>query len=139
MVTISAVLTSALDHYLPAVRAILPASPFVLASPSAHADSSTWGRYGSVSVERFVKEAGEGAGVKGDHFPRRWRHTYATSLLRRGVDVHMVQRLMGHSNIQTTIRYNGALAAGSSRTTVVSACARSSSTEVPTRWRGHRG
>jgi site-specific recombinase XerD len=35
----------------------------------------------------------------------RWRHTYATSLVRRGEDIHVVQRLMGHSNIATTSRY----------------------------------
>jgi site-specific recombinase XerD len=44
-------------------------------------------------------------GVAGRHFAHRWRHTYATSLVRRGVDIHVVQRLMGHSNIATTSRY----------------------------------
>ena len=29
----------------------------------------------------------------------------ATSLIRRGEDIHVVQRLMGHSNIATTSRY----------------------------------
>jgi hypothetical protein len=33
------------------------------------------------------------------------RHTYATSLVRRGGGIHVVQRLMGHSNIATTSRY----------------------------------
>ncbi|HEV2369024.1 MAG TPA: tyrosine-type recombinase/integrase [Acidimicrobiales bacterium] len=33
------------------------------------------------------------------------RHTYATDLLRRGVDIHVVQRLLGHTNIATTTRY----------------------------------
>ena len=36
---------------------------------------------------------------------QRWRHSYATSLVRRGEDIHVVQRLMGHSNIATTSRY----------------------------------
>ena len=48
---------------------------------------------------------GTSAGVAGRHFAHRWRHTYATSLIRRGVDIHIVQRLMGHSNIATTSRY----------------------------------
>ena len=30
---------------------------------------------------------------------------YATSLLRRGADIHVAQRLLGHSNIATTTRY----------------------------------
>ena len=50
-------------------------------------------------------EAGTSAGVTGRHFPHRWRHSYATSLVRRGEDIHVVQRLMGHSNIATTSRY----------------------------------
>ena len=33
------------------------------------------------------------------------RRTYATSLLRSGVDLSSVQRLMGHADIQTTARY----------------------------------
>ena len=32
-------------------------------------------------------------------------HSYATSLLRRGADIHVVQRLLGHSNIATPTRY----------------------------------
>ena len=34
--------------------------------------------------------------------PHRWQHTYATSLVRRGEDIHVVWRLMGRSNIATT-------------------------------------
>ncbi|MFI5036230.1 MAG: tyrosine-type recombinase/integrase [Acidimicrobiales bacterium] len=52
-----------------------------------------------------MSRAGVQAGVSGRHFPHRWRHTYATSLIRRGEDIHVVQRLMGHSNIATTTRY----------------------------------
>jgi site-specific recombinase XerD len=49
--------------------------------------------------------AGRGAAVAGPHFPHRWRHSYATSLIRRGVDVSKVQRLLGHSRLATTERY----------------------------------
>ena len=41
----------------------------------------------------------------GRHFPHRRRHTYPTSPVRRGEDIHVVQRLMGHANIATTTRY----------------------------------
>ena len=58
-----------------------------------------------MTVAKLVERAGTGAGVGGRHFPHRWRHSYATSLLRRGVDIHVVQRLMGHANIATTTRY----------------------------------
>jgi len=33
------------------------------------------------------------------------RRTYVTSLLRRGVDIHLVQRLLSHADIVTTVRY----------------------------------
>lgn len=37
-----------------------------------------------------------------DFGPHTFRHSYATSLLRRGVPVEVVQRLLGHSSIATT-------------------------------------
>ncbi len=35
----------------------------------------------------------------------KFRATFATHMLQRGVDIRTVQELMGHTNIQTTMRY----------------------------------
>lgn len=44
------------------------------------------------------------ANVENVH-PHRFRRTFATGLAARGMDVQNVQRLLGHSNINTTMQY----------------------------------
>jgi integrase/recombinase XerD len=45
------------------------------------------------------------AAVCGKFGLHRFRHTYATTLLRDGLDIKNVQRLMGHTDIASTMRY----------------------------------
>ncbi len=94
-----------LEGYLSTLRPDVTKSGFFFVSPSSQGGGTNAGRYGPMSVSVLVRAAGTGTGVAGRHFPHRWRHSYATSLLRRGVDIHVVQRLLGHSNIATTTRY----------------------------------
>jgi integrase/recombinase XerD len=105
IVPIARPLVPILDDYLRTLRPELPSSAFFFANPSAHRGERYHGRLGPPTVAKIVGRACTGAGVAGRHFAHRWRHSYATSLLRRGVDIHVVQRLLGHSNIATTIRY----------------------------------
>ena len=103
VVPIPHLLADVLREYLEALRPKLPASPYLFANPRGN--RSLRGRYGPRALHNLVVEAGTSADVAGRHFAHRWRHTYATSLVRRGEDIHVVQRLMGHSNIATTSRY----------------------------------
>jgi len=104
VVPIAPPLVPIIDDYLTSLRPALPKSAFFFVNPSAHHERYE-GRYGPMTVAKLVQRAGTGAGITGRHFPHRGRHSYATSLLRRGADIHVVQRLLGHSNIATTTRY----------------------------------
>jgi site-specific recombinase XerD len=94
-----------LIRYLAEVRPRCPASPYVFASPRVLPGSPHVGRVDLQGVRELCRRAGDRAGVAGPHHPHRWRHSYATELLRAGVDLHVVQRLLGHANLETTTRY----------------------------------
>ena len=53
-------------------------------------------------VQTVIGKAGlTGKGIS----THKFRHTFATQLIRRGVDVRTVQELLGHSSLQTTAKY----------------------------------
>ena len=53
--------------------------------------------------------------------PHQFRHSYATELLRRGVAVEVVQQLLGHASISTTIDTYGHLGIEDARRALVAA------------------
>ena len=54
---------------------------------------------------RFIlNELAERAKVENVH-PHRFRRTFATNLAKRGMEIQEIQRLLGHSNINTTMTY----------------------------------
>ena len=57
------------------------------------------------SIERMVKISAMRAGVPIFTHPHTLRHSYATDLLNKGVDIRSIQELLGHSNIATTQIY----------------------------------
>jgi len=59
----------------------------------------------TISVERIIRKLAKSAGMDKKVTPHVLRHTFATSLLRNGADIRIIQVLLGHSSISTTQIY----------------------------------
>lgn len=92
------------------VRATLPCHPEVWALAQEHPRHGYWfpgyrGR-SHVQTDTVTNRVGRlfrELGIEGSI--HRARHTYATTLLRRGVNIRVVQRLMRHASLATTATY----------------------------------
>lgn len=57
-------------------------------------------------VWRTIRKRGRTAGISESRlYPHILRHSFATHLLRRGMDLRTLQELLGHSSIMTTEKY----------------------------------
>jgi site-specific recombinase XerD len=56
------------------------------------------------AIEVIMRNLGKRAGVANVH-PHRFRRTFATNKLRRGMKLEEIQQLLGHTNIDTTLIY----------------------------------
>lgn len=62
-------------------------------------------RLGITGIETRVRELGEIARITGRCHPHRFRHTFATNALNKGVPLEQVQQLLGHQQLDTTLIY----------------------------------
>ena len=62
-------------------------------------------RYSSTSVQKILKKACNKADISKHVYLHCLRHSFATHLLEQGVNIQIIQRLLGHSNPRTTCMY----------------------------------
>lgn len=55
-------------------------------------------------IEIIVRRLGRACGIEKAH-PHRFRHTVATAALKRGMPIELVQKMLGHESIDTTMIY----------------------------------
>ena len=57
------------------------------------------------SAQKIFHNAKQAAGIKKDGGIHSLRHAYATHQLEAGMPIHHLQRLLGHCDLSTTLRY----------------------------------
>lgn len=63
------------------------------------------GKYSTRSAQQVFKTAMNKAGIKKTVGIHSLRHSYATHLLEYGTDISLIQKLLGHNDIKTTLVY----------------------------------
>lgn len=75
-----------------------PTPGFLLPRPRGRAGLMT-------ALRHALAQATSAAGLTGHFVPHQLRHTYATSMLRAGVSLPALMRLLGHHNVNMTLIY----------------------------------
>lgn len=68
-------------------------------------EGQTGEKYSVRSIQQFFYKAKNEAGIKNNATFHSLRHSYATHLLEAGIDIRVIQELLGHKNVKTTEIY----------------------------------
>ncbi len=61
--------------------------------------------YSQSSARAVVKKALTRSGITNNATPHTLRHSYATHMMDKGIDLRFIQALWGHKSIKTTLHY----------------------------------
>ena len=83
------------DTLLGILKEVKRRGTYVFANSVGHKYTHSWDDCVKIAKKAKVE----------DCHPHRFRATYATRLLQNGVDLKTVQKLLGHKNLESTMRY----------------------------------
>ncbi len=68
-------------------------------------EGQSGGAYSKRSLNQIMEDAKRKAGVRKKGSLHAFRHSFATHLLEGGISLNIIQKLLGHHDIKTTLRY----------------------------------
>jgi len=66
--------------------------------------NAPYNKFGSSGIGYMIRELGKRCGIEKAH-PHRFRRTLSTRLVRKGMPIEQVSKILGHENLSVTMRY----------------------------------